>query len=700
MKDKAKNQYRSAWEQLAKEFLSIYKSDPNWPNQPAALLRCAEVYAELAKRSFSTKDAQLACDYYEQLAKQHKKSSLADDALYSAAKLHATLLRDTPKALELLEQIKKSYPKGDMLIDAVALEKTLKTQTNAKQIKPIEQPVKADNPKPSVSQAKVAQQYGLCKEKFQSLLNDKQRSCWRQPWEKLESEFLNLHRQSTNPTLAAGALFRAGQSRHYLAKCSQQQTDYQRAVEILQSLPESFPTSALADDAMYLAAQILVQNLKDKRQSQKLLTDLLRRYPKGDMAASARTDLRKMTAAAGKKHIQLQVLSWDSIDKNKVKITLELTGQAEFTAKLVAGKKGQPKKQLYVDLNDIYIAQSIRKGVVIRGSLLQGIFVEQTPQHPSVLRFDLRDAKRFAITRDTASHNLIIVVDASKNVVPMDERRGNNVASSKDLAPRSASTAFLPPITGRAKNVNNMAQQLGLSIHTIFIDPGHGGKDPGTYHNNIVERLVTLDVAKTLGKLLENSGFKVVYSRATDRFISLSQRTLAANMARADLFISIHVNAHENQDINGFETYYLDLSRSQSAARVAALENAGSDRRLGDLQRVLAEIMLTARADESARLAIDIQRVTLSRLRREGKPARNNGVKSAPFHVLIGTQMPAVLVELGYCTNPKEAQLLANADYREMLAKGLAEGIMAYRDRLTKQHTVENSLTPASSGAI
>ena len=339
--------------------------------------------------------------------------------------------------------------------------------------------------------------------------------------------------------------------------------------------------------------------------------------------------------------------------------------------------------------------------MVIRGSLLQGIFVEKKQNRQTLLRFDLRDAKRFDISRQPQSNNLVVTIDAGKNVQPMDERQGNNVATSKDFeSVATTSPRTTNYNTRKVRNVGGLASQLGLSINTIFIDAGHGGKDPGTYHHNIVERLVTLDVAKTLGRLLENSGFRVVYSRTTDRFLTLSQRTLAANMAKADLFISIHVNSHENPEVTGFETYYLDLSRSPAAARVAAWENAGSDRRLGDLQKVLAEIMLTARVDESSRLAIDIQRVTISRLKRGGSPARNNGVKSAPFHVLIGAQMPAVLVELGYCSNPNEAAMLANAEYRELLAKGLAEGIMAYRDRLTKQHTVENSLTTSKSGAI
>lgn len=204
----------------------------------------------------------------------------------------------------------------------------------------------------------------------------------------------------------------------------------------------------------------------------------------------------------------------------------------------------------------------------------------------------------------------------------------------------------------------------------------------------------------TLGRLLEANGLDVVYSRTGDVGFSLSERTRKANAADADLFVSVHVNANEDSSVSGLEAYYLDLAGDSQAARVAALENAGSDRRLGSMQKVLADVMLNARVEESRRLASDIQRLSMFRLKRRNFTVKNNGVKSAPFHVLIGAGMPAVLVELGYCTNPAEARNLANPKYRHALAEGLAEGILAYKDRLLKRRTAQNSLTPASPDAM
>ena len=237
-------------------------------------------------------------------------------------------------------------------------------------------------------------------------------------------------------------------------------------------------------------------------------------------------------------------------------------------------------------------------------------------------------------------------------------------------------------------------------MQRVFIDAGHGGRDPGTIHNDVIERNITLDIALRLGRLLEDNGLEVIYSRRKDVAVSLRDRTGKANQAGADLFVSIHVNAHEDRGINGFETYYLDISRDPRAVRVASQENARNDRNLGEVQKILSDGMLTARQYESRRLATDIQKQSLARLKRRGYTVRDNGTRAAPFIVLLGARMPCVLVEVGYCSNPHEARNLLDARYRMILAEGLAEGILSYSDRVRQNRTAQNSLTPPASGAM
>ena len=180
----------------------------------------------------------------------------------------------------------------------------------------------------------------------------------------------------------------------------------------------------------------------------------------------------------------------------------------------------------------------------------------------------------------------------------------------------------------------------------------------------------------------------------------MRERTARANAAGADLFVSIHVNANDDASVQGFETYYLDIASNPEAARLATLENADGDHKLGDMQKMLADVMLNARVDESRHLAQDIQRLAQFRFKRRQFETKDNGIKSAPFLVLLGAQMPAVLVEIGYCTNKEEATRLLTSKYRMTLAEGLAEGILAYKDRLLKRRTVQNSLTQEGSGAM
>ena len=252
----------------------------------------------------------------------------------------------------------------------------------------------------------------------------------------------------------------------------------------------------------------------------------------------------------------------------------------------------------------------------------------------------------------------------------MDKKSGGKATSSR----KKTDTAMNRP---RGAGAQMLAAQLGLSVRTIIIDPGHGGRDPGTMHNGVVEQDVNLDVAKRLKTILEKLGYKVHLTRTGNTWISLSERVSFSRRKKGDLFVSIHVNAAENTSISGLETYILDFARSSSVSRLAMVENADSGR-LGDMDKILTEILTGARTTESRRLADRIQRNTLSHLKKNGVTVRDGGVKGAPFFVLVGSSMPSVLVEIGYCTNKTEATRLKSSKHRQRIAQGMANGIHAY----------------------
>ena len=226
----------------------------------------------------------------------------------------------------------------------------------------------------------------------------------------------------------------------------------------------------------------------------------------------------------------------------------------------------------------------------------------------------------------------------------------------------------------------SLAKQLGLGIKRIVVDPGHGGKDWGAIScHRIAEKDITLTLAKALKEILEaRIGCKVILTRTGDQFLTLEERTRIANDAKADLFISIHANAHVDRNLSGVETFYLNFAKDQESARVAALENAPSRKGMSDLKALLEKLIFSTKINESAALARQIQRNIVAKLRTKGDKVRDLGVKQAPFRVLLGAKMPAVLIETGFITNPEEEQRLNNRQFRQNLVRGISAGVESY----------------------
>jgi len=194
------------------------------------------------------------------------------------------------------------------------------------------------------------------------------------------------------------------------------------------------------------------------------------------------------------------------------------------------------------------------------------------------------------------------------------------------------------------------------------------------------EKDIVLKISRKIANILKtNNRYEVILTRNKDVFIPLEERTAIANKTKSDLFISIHVNAHSDQASGGIETYFLNLATDASAMRVAALENATSTHSIGELQDILSSLIKNSKVDESSRLARFVQTNLVSGFGRANK-LRDLGVKQAPFYVLIGAEMPAILAEIAFITNPSEAKLLQNEQYLDKIAEQLAAGIAAYVD--------------------
>ncbi len=220
---------------------------------------------------------------------------------------------------------------------------------------------------------------------------------------------------------------------------------------------------------------------------------------------------------------------------------------------------------------------------------------------------------------------------------------------------------------------------LPFSVRRVVIDPGHGGMHRGTASAlGLQEKAVTLDIAQRLAALLEASGFDAILTRSTDDALSLEARGELANAVEADIFLSIHINWFSEPTVRAVETFYLGPTQDKELQRLAARENLDSEMALGEFRHALERVYAGVRRSESRELAQVVQRELLKSLKTINPWVEDRGVKSAPFGVLISTQMPAILAEIGCLSNSEEAQLLDRADYRQYLAEALLEGVRSY----------------------
>jgi N-acetylmuramoyl-L-alanine amidase len=220
-----------------------------------------------------------------------------------------------------------------------------------------------------------------------------------------------------------------------------------------------------------------------------------------------------------------------------------------------------------------------------------------------------------------------------------------------------------------------------LGIRRIVLDPGHGGKDSGAIGvGGLKEKDIVLAVAKQVAaRLRERLDCEVIMTRDSDVFIPLEERTAIANTREGDLFISIHANAAPTSNVRGIETYILDLARNKSAMQVAARENATSDSQISNLQTILLDLIQNSKKNESIKLAEYVQESMVSGLKMQKyQDVRDLGVKQAPFVVLVGAQMPAILTEIAFISNPHEAAWLKSKEYQNLMADQIVSGVSGY----------------------
>lgn len=254
-------------------------------------------------------------------------------------------------------------------------------------------------------------------------------------------------------------------------------------------------------------------------------------------------------------------------------------------------------------------------------------------------------------------------------------------ASIVQLASASVRPPSVAPLPDRGATAPERvaASAFPLSVRRVVLDAGHGGTDPGATAGGLLEKEITLDIGRRLQSLLTRSGFDVVVTRDADHTIALKDRAELANEAKSDIFVSIHVNAIvKHTEVRGIETYYLGSTNDPTLTKLAAAENRISGYSVADMRSLVEDVYANARSAESHQLATTIQKNLYSALRTDDAALENWGVKRAPFLVLVGTEMPAVLAEVGCISNEKELAMLRRPEYRQKIAEALHVGIRSY----------------------
>jgi N-acetylmuramoyl-L-alanine amidase len=383
----------------------------------------------------------------------------------------------------------------------------------------------------------------------------------------------------------------------------------------------------------------------------------------------------------GSKSMEAKILGlryWSN--PSYTRIVVDADNEMSYTHKLLKKDTSIKKPQrLYIDLNNSKLGKDITKVVPINDDLLIDARAGQYASNSVRVVVDIKSFETYKIF--SLRNPFRIVIDIW------------GTAAKPELPPIKTDQKYkkIPP--------GALAKQLALGVRRIVIDPGHGGRDYGApgYLRGVHEKDVVLKLARQLAKKIRKElGCEVIMTRNSDRYLTLEERTAIANTKNADLFISIHTNAVRDRRAYGIETFFLNLATDNDAILVAARENATSTKNISDLETILSDLMQNAKINESSRLAVQVQKSMNGYLRKHYSRIKSKGVKQAPFYVLMGAQMPAILIETSFISNPRECKRLNDPVYQDQMSEAIVQGIKEYIKDTNPTALMEDNPNPVS----
>jgi N-acetylmuramoyl-L-alanine amidase len=476
------------------------------------------------------------------------------------------------------------------------------------------------------------------------------------------------------------------------------------------------PHTGYADDALMAIAR-LYEEIQDKANAIRTLTFLIREYPGTPFKDTAEKDLARLKGVTILTTVAVDnIRYWEA--PNSLRVVVDISGDATFNQ----GDAKDPDR-VFIDISPARLNSALLgKQWPVKSGLLQQIRVGQYDATTvrvvldvgtigRVTSFTLRDPVRLVIdvlgkeaatpspsTAPSAAGDAApaepVIATAAVATLPVVEPAKQPATKTASLTnkpanprPGDAETKIITPAKPPNAGTRSLVRSLGLKLSRVVIDAGHGGHDVGSIGpSGYTEKDLVLDVALRLRELIETElGAEVVMTRADDTFVPLESRTATANQQEADLFISIHANSSRMRGARGVETYFLNFTSSREALETASRENAASERSIHELQDLVKKIMLRDKVDESRELAQHIQRAMAVR---KGA-GTDRGVKQAPFVVLIGANMPSILAEICFISNPEEEKFVKSAENRRAIAESLFEGVKSYAESLSGTKTAK-----------
>ncbi|MBN1142417.1 MAG: N-acetylmuramoyl-L-alanine amidase [Deltaproteobacteria bacterium] len=556
---------------------------------------------------------------------------------------------------------------------------------------------------------------------YVALLKSDHHRLSREKWERVidgfEKFFLAFPQHEKGPA----ALFMAGRATQGLYRISRRNNDARRGADFFDRLEKTFSCHNLADDALVMAAEIHEGILGDREGAIDRYRKVAALHPQGDQVHLARKRLEELGEASpvpppvppsvpeakGLPGLVKVEGIRHSFAENISRVVLDVTGPAIFFYNVLPGNEQEkPGRRLYVDLKDSLPAQGLPLKMEINDPFIQRIRTGRPLPHQTRIVLDLKTMEDFRVfSLENPSRVVIeiagqkdgwakVAADQSDNV-PAPVAQVEEPPAPPPAAEKSPVAAQQhPPLPSKPDELSSILEKtvaeappcpvIPLPVTSgkngtrrIVVDAGHGGKDPGAIGpGGVLEKDVVLNIAKKLAKRLENEfRCEVILTRDKDVFIPLEERTAMANRLNADLFISIHANASLNRRLRGVETYYLNFSKNEEAASVAARENNTTLEEVGDLELILFDLMAHAKINESSLLADKVQKGMISALKGRYPNIQDNGVRQGPFHVLLGANMPSILVETAFISNRGDESRLVSHKYQEGVVEGILAGV-------------------------